>query len=156
MRKINWAIMIFFFILVSCDTSEKLDSGISENSHSVMQENVPDGYARFSTAETSLITGTYSWIDIEADSGSPKELTDQVEPLEVKPNGEVQIYFKGNKRKPIDVKLFRWEELDKGNQIELQENHTFIAPSEQGEYVFGLVTKWVEGNVYYALKVKVN
>ncbi|GGN94045.1 hypothetical protein GCM10010969_08400 [Saccharibacillus kuerlensis] len=83
--------------------------------------------------------------------GGPWESFKEEKGVIVKPDSTVEISFPKNP----DELIVRQHTSSSGFTIVDETNHTFIVPSQPGQYVYGISGKWEEGIALYGLKVEV-
>ena len=93
------------------------------------------------------------WNAVCADSVAPPEIIahDQMLPVAVAPEAKITIAFKD---KPTESGVNVWTTEKDATTVPLI-NEAFIAPKEQGIYIYDVYAHWEKGSASYAFVIKV-
>lgn len=155
MRKLLCMLLVVIvFSFGGCSNRiNKTSNGDEVNVYEKM--NIPTLKVTFNSKDISVEKGGYSWDkggeSIIVDAATPEQIADKMEGNKIVPESELILSFS---EEPINVNIIDWSEL-KGNSYTFN-NDKFIAPKEEGTYIYEIVSEWREGQVSFTIKVIVS
>ncbi|MFC4321236.1 hypothetical protein [Litchfieldia salsa] len=135
-------------------------SGCSLQGNATDEElKIPNGYIIIDHHKAKLQTGGFHLerkVGLETevvttDSASPNQIAETLEPIKVAPNST--LAFKTD-IKESNITAIQWNDKEPEKEVKLEDNE-FIAPVEQGEYIYEIISRWNNNEVSYTIVVKV-
>ncbi len=148
LKKIIPIVVIFLFTLLGCTTSTSNDVEVPSFK----------AFVNIDGKDYEMNRGGYQWSVkrglstqvVSTDHASPNQMAENIDPISVKPNQEVNIQIEDNPK----IKVHLWNETGLENEIE-HNNNVIVLPSQQGKYIYEVAAEWKNGNISYVFVVDV-
>ncbi|MCL1631686.1 hypothetical protein M3N64_06950 [Sporolactobacillus sp. CPB3-1] len=119
----------------------------------------PNAFARFGDTQVRALKSTYEWSygflnteKVVADSSSPSHIARQMKTQIVRPKAKAKITFSNRSNPRLSAHV--WKNDREREELPIRDKQLAL-PKKEGNYVILLHARWMRGNAYYVLSVRV-